>query len=545
MEFSRAADEAYAVVSGLTVSLNSDTGLYEPLERLYHIAHRANSPVDLSEEENAMLVSLKLDFERGGIALPAQERNRVADLQNRANLLGSEFTQNATNTAASIEVPLAKLAGMPSRLRNSLPRSPTDTSKVVLSTDNVAVTSLVMKHISDASVRRALYAAEHSRCAEVNLPVLDSLLLARLELAKALGFRGYNHLMFQGRLASTPEDVLDFLNRLSKAVAPRADSETQALLEEKRKVTGTSSEHVFAWDRSYLMGTLKSRVFELDAHELGAYFSLDGCVDGIAYTLRQVFGISMSKVPNSECADELWHSSVVKMQLQHEEDGLLGSIFLDLYPRQGKYGHAAHFCIKCGRDPGDGNAYQTPVVALVCNFASAAAVDDKILLSFSDYETLWHEFGHALHSLLSRTRFQHLSGTRVATDFVEVPSHLFEYFAWDERVLAETTRHFRTGEPLPTRHTRALASSRSYFIGSDLQSQILFSMLDLEYHGANPPIGSTTDVAASLQSRLTSVPAEESTSPQAAFQHFVGYGAGYYSCKLAAAHVGAATDATR
>jgi mitochondrial intermediate peptidase len=519
-EFARAADEAYGTVSRMTVGLNADRALYEPLQCL------RESSVPLSDEQRTMLSSIQLDFERGGINLPASERNRVAELQNRANALGAQFVSNAASATAFVRADLSKLRGLPGHVLRRMPRAHHSLQHVLIPAGDPVIAPLVMKSVDDSDIRRQLFLAENSRCAGVNLPVLDELLTSRHELATLLGAEGYAHLMFHGRLASSPDKVEAFLHRLASLLQPAAERESRTVLSHKQ-----NSSRLDAWDRSYYMGIAKADAFEIDAGRIAEYLPVSACLRGMATVMKKVFGVSMTAVSRDDCHSELWHEDVVKMELRHEEDGVLGHAFLDLYPRDRKYGHAAHFCLRCGRDRGDGSGYQTPVVALVCNI-SRSADGAPPLLSFSEYETLWHEWGHAMHSLLSRTRYQHLSGTRVATDLVEIPSHVFELFAWDPRVLSATAAHHRTGDPMPTRYIRALCASRHQFVASELQTQVLYACLDLEYHGARPPVGRTTEAAAVLQNKLTNVAHVDGTAPQAAFQHFVGYGAGYYSCTL-------------
>lgn len=143
-------------------------------------------------------------------------------------------------------------------------------------------------------------------------------------------------------------------------------------------------------------------------------------------------------------------------------------IYLDLYPRANKYNHAAHFTVRCGRRLTNSQSYQIPVVALVTNFSRPAA-NQPSLLTHAELETLFHEFGHAMHSLLSRTEFQHLSGTRAQLDFVETPSHLFEYFAWDHRVVGKFAKHYLTDEPIPEEMMKNLRRSKSMFGAMDAQ----------------------------------------------------------------------------
>ena len=221
-------------------------------------------------------------------------------------------------------------------------------------------------------------------------------------------------------------------------------------------------------------------------------------------------------------------------------------MYLDLHPRPGKFGHAAHFTIRCGRirpedgvparrgEAGGANADgQLPIVALVCNLSPPTPGLDETVLSHSEVETLFHEFGHGLHSMLSRTAFQHLSGTRAAMDFVETPSHLIEAFARDPSFLSSTlARHHATGEPMSVRAARHLALSHADFRGVEVQSQIVHSKFDQALFGPEPcSPGLGGETSAEAWGRLhaeAGVPMAKGTHWHTRFGHLVTYGAGYY-----------------
>ena len=171
-----------------------------------------------------------------------------------------------------------------------------------------------------------------------------------------------------------------------------------------------------------------------------------------------------------------------------------GIIYLDLIPRQGKFPHAAHFVIRCGHRQRNGGTRQTASVALVCNFA-AKSFSREILLTHQELETFLHEFGHAMHSVLSDTEFQHLSGTRGAMDYVEVPSHVFEYFAWDSNALHFLGRHYQTGEVMPAELLRKLKQSKRAFAAMDLQQQIVYALLDLELHSNQINVENSSEIS--------------------------------------------------
>mmetsp|Transcript_4950 Transcript_4950/g.16151 ORF Transcript_4950/g.16151 Transcript_4950/m.16151 type:complete len:345 (+) Transcript_4950:102-1136(+) len=279
----------------------------------------------------------------------------------------------------------------------------------------------------------------------------------------------------------------------------------------------------------------KAQECKIEGSAVAKYLSMDGVLEGIGALLQQSMGVAMS--PVELAPGEGWAPGIRKMALSHGDRGPLGHIYLDLLPRPHKFSHNAHFTIRCGRSrPGGG--YRAPLVALVCNFSGGGGPGS--LLSHSELETLIHELGHALHSLLSRTRYQHMSGTRGALDFVETPSHLMEHFVWDERSLKVLARHHVTKDPMPSGMVARLRKSKSLYSALDLQSQVVMSLLDQDYFGTSPPgRGETTAMLEALQRQHSVVGPTPGTCQQVRFGHLVGYGAGYYSYLYARCFSGA------
>ncbi|XP_052726529.1 mitochondrial intermediate peptidase, mitochondrial isoform X8 [Vigna angularis] len=214
---------------------------------------------------------------------------------------------------------------------------------------------------------------------------------------------------------------------------------------------------------------------------------------------------------------------------RHElAQGDLGYLYLDLYSRKGKYPGCAHFAIKGGRRISQ-TEYQLPIVALVCNFPGSQN-PSAVRLNHWEVETLFHEFGHALHSLLSRTDYQHFSGTRAVLDFAEIPSNLFEYYAWDYRVLRKFARHYSTGEQIPQKLVESMQGARDMFAATELQRQIFYALVDQTLFGEQPlPHGDISSVVAELKGEHTNYGHVEGTHWETRFSHLLNYGAGYYS----------------
>lgn len=533
-EFVEAANAAFLNVSSVIQHLNADKSLYEPLRELYDIHEQKTrrgirGEQELSEEDIIMVKSLKQDFERGGINLNPGEKRKLIRLQTETAVSSSEFLSTPANSSAQLQIPYDKVRILPKSFLSSLRRAPGANDQVLVPLDSSNM-QVLLKWVPDSRIRERAFRLVHEQDSANKQKYLEDIIKNRWEIANLLGYRSYAELLFEGRVASSPPDVREFLERLSVLVRNTALSERTSLEMEKLRRESHLAEdcriRLHAWDRSFYIGKLKAENFDISSTQISQYFPLSACISGLARILHSSFGVRLERCEANR--GESWHSDVQKLLLYDDEGEILGQVFLDLYPREGKYVHAAHFSMVCGRQPSNSANYQTATVALVCNFRRDDA-SGECLLSISDYETFFHEFGHSLHSIFSRTKYQHLSGTRVATDAVEVPSHVLEHFAWHPLVISKFARHYKSGDPMPTKLIRSLCASRNGFISTDIQMQLLFSAMDLEFHGRDPPIGSTTQAFETLMKQLTVYEPENGVSIPTTFHHIAGYGAGYYT----------------
>ncbi|MBA0714242.1 hypothetical protein Golax_013226 [Gossypium laxum] len=330
----------------------------------------------------------------------------------------------------------------------------------------------------------------------------------------------------QLNMASSPEVVVSFLQEMSNMVKEKADEEFNTIRNLKRDVCGQRCVDLEPWDEAYYTTMMKSSAYNLDSAVVASYFSLPQCIEGLKLLVKSLFGASFDSVPMAP--GESWHPDVLKMCIHHPEEGDLGFLYLDLFSRKGKYPGCATFAIKGGRKISE-TEYQLPVMALVFNFSRSH--DSSIVrLNHSELETLFHEFGHALHALLSRTDYQHFAGTRVALDFAETPSNLFEYYARDYRVLKKFARHYSTGEVIPEKLVKSLNGARDMFAATELQRQIFYALVDQTLFGEQLSVPrDTNSIVAHLKRQHSNEKHVEGTHMHIRFSHFLTYGAGYYS----------------
>ncbi|GAY41367.1 hypothetical protein CUMW_058910 [Citrus unshiu] len=502
-EFVEEASKASMRISEYLHYLNTNHTLYDAVKKAELDGHL------LSKEAHRAANHLRSDFEKGGIHLCAGHVDIFPE---------SRIPKHIHHLLK----PICRLTSGPSR--ESLRSWDNKKEKGFRITTDSRTLQSILQCTSDDEVRKMVYIQGHS-VPQANHEVLDLLVAARNELAQIMGYRSYAEFIVMPNMASSPEVVMSFLLEMSKMIKPKADEEFEAIKNFKRKSCGQKYVHLEPWDEAYYTAMMKSSTYNLDACVVASYFPLGQCIEGLKMLAESLFGVTFHSVPLAP--GESWHPDVLKLSLQHPEEGEMGYLYLDLYSRAGKYTGCANFAIKGGRRLSE-TEYQLPVVALICNFPGSHNL--SVRLNHHEVETLFHEFGHALHSLLSRTDYQHFSGTRVALDFAETPSNLFEYYAWDYRVLRRFAKHYLTGEIVPEKLVKSMQGARDMFAATELQRQIFYALVDQTLFGER--LGQTRDtssIVADMKRQHTSWNHVEGTHWHIRFSHFINYGAGYYS----------------
>ncbi|KAF2481817.1 hypothetical protein BDY17DRAFT_267943 [Neohortaea acidophila] len=564
-----AASHAYSMMFEYMNVLNTTTGLNDQLKKAASISEVYNS---WSEEERTVAAILEKDFSKSAIDFADTERRAFVDISNEIAQVGTEFVDQGAPAIPSLTFDSSRLTGMDPIIVRQLTRWGTAT----LPTSGMPAT-LALRTVADAETRKEVYIA-HRTSAPENLARLEILLKRRAELAQVSGYESYGHLTLADKMAKSPESVVSFLDALARDNAPRARERTHELLALKKadpRAVGADGE-LHAWDRDYytsqLLNSMRSKKREPDF--LNAYFSLGTVMQGLSRLFHRVYGIRL--VPREPLPGEMWNPDVRRLDVIDDHEGHIAVIYCDLFEREGKSPNPAHFTLRCSRrigeeelheaaelvsqpgspfssieqaaneglatnvNPRDNNAlYQLPTIALICDFAvpppSSSGQPRPALLSFREMTTLFHEMGHALHSICGRTALQNVSGTRCATDFAELPSVLMENFAAAPEVLRLFARHWETDEPLdPARVLERVEFDRK-MASAEVEGQVLLGMLDQQLHSALPlswregEVGQSSKVYHDVWRTFSSIPEPAQTSWQGFFGHLYGYGATYYS----------------
>ncbi|XP_006894172.1 PREDICTED: mitochondrial intermediate peptidase [Elephantulus edwardii] len=501
--FREAADEACRSIGTVVEKLNTNVELYQSLQKLLADKKLEES---LDPETRRVAELFMFDFEISGIHLDKEKRERAVDLNVKILDLSSMFLMG-TNVPNKIGKQL-----LPEHIRRHF----------ITYGEHVVIDGLHAE-VPDDQVREAAYKIFLYPNAD-QLNCLEELLRNRDLLAKLVGYSTFSHRALQGTIAGTPETVMQFLEKLSDKLSERTLNDFEMMRGMKMKLNPQNAE-LMPWDPPYYSGVLRAERYNIEPSLYCPFFSLSACMEGLNVLFNQLLGISLYAEQTAK--GEVWCDDVRKLAVVHEAEGLLGYIYCDFFQRAGKPHQDCHFTIRGGRLTENGD-YQLPVVVLMLNLPQSAG-SSPTLLTPGMMENLFHEMGHAMHSMLGRTRYQHVTGTRCPTDFAEVPSILMEYFASDYRVVNQFARHYQTGQPLPKNMVSRLCESKKVCAAADMQLQVFYATLDQIYHGQHPLRRSTTDILKETQEKFYGLPYVPNTAWQLRFSHLVGYGAKYYS----------------
>ncbi|NOT29868.1 MAG: Zn-dependent oligopeptidase, partial [Planctomycetes bacterium] len=457
------------------------------------------------------------DFRRSGVDRDEATRARVRALQEELVVVAQEFDRNIVTGGREfvIQEGVAGLAGLPADFVAA--HAPRADGAIVLTTDpHVRMTFLT--YAERADLRREYYLAANNRAVPQNLAVLSRLLAKRHELARALGYASWADYATEDKMTGSAANARVFLERLRGLVDERARFETAELLARKR-LDDPRAERVYEWERAFLIERVKAERFRFDSLALRAYFPFARVKQGVLDTAALLFGLEFRRDPSAE----VWHPSVECWEL-FEGGERRARIFFDLHPRAGKYKHAAMFPVQ------DGLAGEVlPEAVLVCNFPEPRPGDPALLLH-DQVTTFFHEFGHLLHHVLAgRGRWLSLAGIATERDFVEVPSQLFEEWAWDPGVLARFAHHVETDEPIPAELVRRLRAAEDYGKGLTVQSQLFLGLLALGYYEHDPRGRDLAAEMIELKQRVCCLPHTPGANFHASFGHLNSYSALYYT----------------
>ena len=541
--FQRSATEAYTYLWEYMNVLNTTPGLKAQLQKALSTLEVASS---WNEEEVSVARILLRDFSNSAIDLPEKDRQRFIQLSNDIKRLGNKFLEEMRPATSYIQFQSKNARGLDPTL---IHRYKTNRGEITLPIGSDGAHK-ALGSIEDEEVRRAIYS--HTKdVLHSQVQTLEQLLKTRTEIAKLSGFTSYAEMSLADKMAKTPKSVDSFLTALASDNAPQVIRELKKIGE--LKIRDGKETPIQPWDLIYFQNRLNAalRLKSRKPDSLSAYFSLGTVMQGLSRLFDRLYGIRF--VPRETARGETWVPDVRRLDVVHEDEGHVAVLYCDLFERGDKSPNPAHFTLRCSRlirddeaadeslvsndgmaravSPSTGQLHQLPTIALICDFPHPPDHQSPTLLSFRDVQTLFHEMGHAIHSILGRTSLQVVSGTRCPTDFAELPSVLMENFAADQSVLKLFARHWESDAPLPYEMVAEVLDVQKRGQGVHTETQILYSLLDQAYHSSLPSNNDfdSTKIFYDIYDRYGTLREPRGISPQGLFGHLVEYGGTYYS----------------
>ncbi|NOX54418.1 MAG: Zn-dependent oligopeptidase, partial [Planctomycetes bacterium] len=392
----------------------------------------ADRKPELEGERRRLLDHTLRDFRRAGMALPKADRDRLKQLRTELNKLSIQFEKNIREDETRVALTQDELKGLADDWLKTQPF----TSGLYLVGMDYPSFLPVMDLCESETTRKKVWIAYKRRAGQKNIQLLERILKLRAEIAKLLGYRHPADFEIEIRMAKNADRVLEFYKKLRPLVRKKAQRDWQEFLDAKRRHTGDPKAKLYPWDQSFYEKRLLREKYAVDTEKVREYFPLNQVLQGLFRITQSLYGVTYRDIA-SEAEDRgwrLWHPDVRLFEVTDQATGeVLGHFYLDLHPRPHKYTHAAQWGLYPRKVWPDGTV-QKPLAALVCNFTKPTA-DKPALLSHDEVETLFHEFGHLLHSLLTEATFGEFSGTATARDFVEAPSQMFEEWVWNAETL--------------------------------------------------------------------------------------------------------------
>lgn len=484
----------------------------------------ADTRPKLAGEEAKLLAETMRDYRRAGLALPKTERDAVEKLRKELAAVGTDFSSNVTKSEKALKFTKAELEGVPESLLTA-PGIKTGDDEYTIMVNVTWQYLTVAENAKREDVRKRVVAEQHSLAMTENLPLIEKLLVLRRQIANRLGYATWADYQIEVKMAKNGATALEFEQKLARGLQPKFDAELAEFRQLKVKETGDPNAQIHLWDWRYYAEMLKREKYTVDTEALRVYFPMQRVLDGMFTIYQRIFGLKFERVE----APYKWVDDLQLWAVSDAQSGEpLGFFYLDLFPREGKFSHFAMFPIIDGRRLADGS-YQRPVIALVCNFPPPSA-DKPSLLQHDDVVTMFHEFGHAMHGLLTRANFARFAGTAVPGDFVEAPSQMLEAWVWDKKVLDSFAADYRDpGKKIPPEIMNQLKASKYAIYGTFYRRQLSFGITDLVMH-TQVDEANVKDVVTlanrTLNEVFLSVP--EGSFLVARLGHFVGYDAGYY-----------------
>lgn len=500
---------------GIECSLRKD--VYTTIQKYYDQVYPVEKP-KLNHEQNRMVENTMREYRRNGLHL---DNPQIKELKQQLADLETAFSKNINDENTTFVMDKKELDG--------LPESWFDDSKVVdkkIPTYKVTLKYPdyipIMEYCTNQSTRQKMYMAYNQRVADTNNSILNQIVSIRHQLANLLGYKTHAHYKLETKMAKTPETVYTFLQNLIAGFEPLLQKNLTDITNFAKNYgpNPLSTPNLNKWDLSYYNRLYKEATLSIDMEQLKAYFPTEHVLNAVNEIYQQLLGVHFIHIPTKN----IWHPSVKLYQVRDaNSNAIIGHFYLDLFPRDGKYSHACVMPFVNGCAMPNGTDRQLPVAVMACNFPESGFVNG---LTFKDVETYFHEFGHLMHQILSRTQYLDHNGFGVERDFVEAPSQMLEFWCYQDASLKILSKHKDTGETVPADIVSNLKKLKIIDSGLFNRRQLLFGKFDMIIHSEK--VDDVNVVFHKLEKEILLLDVPTEIKPASSFGHMVGYDAGYY-----------------
>lgn len=524
------SDTISAMLAEYGNDIQLDAALFAKIKAVFE----TKDSLHLNTEQNMLLKKYYEDFVRNGALLNESQKEKLREIDKELAQLTPRFGQNllkATN-AFTLKITDEKdLAGLPESARNAAKETATEKGEPKAWFFNLQAPSYIpfMTYAQNRKLREQLWLASNQRALHgenKNTELCERLAELRAQRAQLLGFKTHADFVLSRRMAKSTSTVKSFLEKLLEPSVKATQKEIEAIRKLRQDLEGETE--IMPWDFAFYSEKLKEKLFQFSEEDLRPYFQLENALQGLFLHAQKLFGLKFKIT-----ADLPVYHEDVKAYEVHDAKGFVGLLYFDVFPRENKRGGA--WMTSFLEQGSDGQTRYRPHVSIVCNF-SKPTKETPSLLTFNEVQTLFHEFGHALHSLLSDCTYPSIAGTNVLWDFVELPSQIMENWALEKQTLDLFAKHYQTGEPLPETLFKQLKKSKNFNAGYASLRQLSFSLMDMAWHDVAPgtPL-KTMELEEKILAPLAVLPRIPDTNFSVTFSHIFagGYSAGYYSYKWA------------
>ena len=526
------AKEIYPKYSAFSSDVTLDSELFQKVK----LVHDKRSSLDLNKEQLKLLEKTFLGFTRNGALLDEAGKQKLREIDQELSVLAPQFSQNVLKATNSFEMLLTQKSDL-----EGLPEGAIEAAAHMAETKghkgqwlfNLQIPSYLpfLTYAKSRTLREKIWHAYGSKSFNDqfdNQEIIKKTVNLRHQRAQLLGFKTHADFVLAERMAKDPNTVYDFMTKLlepSKAAALKDFEEVRAFAKEIDKLTD-----IQPWDFAYYSEKLKEKKYAFNEEDLRPYFKLENVVEGVFEHARRLYGLTFKETKEIPT----YHPEVKVYEVfDVVTSKYVGLFYTDFFPRETKRGGA---WMTSFRDQGLlGDNIHRPHISIVCNFTKPTPTKPS-LLSYDEVRTLFHEFGHALHGMLSDCTYRSLSGTSVYWDFVELPSQIMENWAGEKEGLDIFARHYQTNDPIPAELVEKIKKSEKFQAGWTSLRQLQFAMLDMAWHSQDPVKISDVDAFEVIATENTRVlPKIPGTNSSCSFSHIFagGYSAGYYSYKWA------------